>query len=91
MTFAQMAPNSDFLHNVTAGAAGASAAPSAGVTDNDKIKVQLYVDVCHFAEKLRGEIFVNDPDSVPHPVRLLEEAVASAAGATLRTEVTTDS
>ena len=70
----------------TPAAAGASAA--AGVTDNDKIKVQLYVDVCYFARKLRNEIYLDDNAVLPETVISLEQAVASAA-ATLVPEVST--
>jgi len=74
---------------IAAAAAGAAAsAAAAGVTDNDKIKVQLYVDVCYFTKKLRNEIYHDDSAVLPETVISLEQAVASAA-ATLVPDVST--
>ena len=56
-----------------------STASGTGVTDNDKIKVQLYVDVCHFAQTLRNEMF-SEESNLPEPIKQLESAVIEAAG-----------
>jgi len=60
----------------SSGGAEAAAAGSKGVSDDDKIRLQLYVDVSHFVQSLDGFFEQNQR---PSSVQKLEDAVTKAA------------